>query len=130
MSGTPMRKQSRKESGNDAPARDYDAVADAAAPSDEAATLHAVLALLETDFQCAICQGMVVAPHLLPCSHRFCGVCILEWLKRKGSCPTCRATTQGPPALERGMVRLAWSVKTPATLTNYRAEHVPARRTN
>jgi hypothetical protein len=73
----------------------------------DAAALDAVMALLQADFQCAICQGLVVAPHNLSCSHRFCGACILKWTTRQRTCPTCRATMQGPPALERGVVRRA-----------------------
>ena len=76
-----------------------------APPPNEVAVLGAVLSQLQAEFCCAICQGLVVAPHMLPCSHRFCGACIFKWTPRHNTCPTCRAVIRGPLALERGVVR-------------------------
>jgi Zinc finger, C3HC4 type (RING finger) len=71
-----------------------------------AATLDAVLALMQSDFSCSVCHGLVVAPHILACSHRFCGNCILEWTERdNNTCPECREDIEQSPVLERGLVR-------------------------
>jgi len=51
-------------------------------------------------FKCSICRGILAAPCILPCSHTFCGECLLE--KRRVQtldsdtellcfCPECRA---------------------------------------
>ena len=103
------RKRELGESVDEAPAFEAAADDDARAPpgDGDAAALDAVMALLQADFQCAICQGLVVAPHNLSCSHRFCGACIHKWTDLNDTCPTCRATIRGPPALERGVVRRA-----------------------
>ena len=109
--GPLTRKRTRQQQRSaDAPAAPEPAAAARAPPGgDDAAALDAVMALLQADFQCAICQGLVVAPHNLSCSHRFCGACILKWTDRNDTCPTCRADLQGPPALERGLVRGAFA---------------------
>ena len=97
MSGaSPDRKRKRGERRDNKAAAALEPAADA---------LHAVVARLHADFQCAICHGLVVAPHILPCSHRFCGACIMEWTKRKKTCPECRTVVRGRLALERGVVR-------------------------
>ena len=81
------------------------AAADGArAPLSSDAALDLVAALVHANFQCAICQGLVVEPHLLSCSHRFCGACIRPWTRSHDTCPTCRTVMRGPPALERGVV--------------------------
>jgi len=101
--GPATRKRARQQqSGNAAAAAALDA---RATPSGDTAALDGVMVQLQADFQCAICHGLVVAPHLLLCSHRFCGACIFAWTSRNDTCPTCRADLQGPPALERGVVR-------------------------
>ena len=115
-SGAHKRSRKERDSGNNAAAPDAAAAA-GAAPSGDAAALDAVMALLHADFQCAICQGLVVAPHILPCSHRFCGACILQWTERSDTCPTCRADVQGPPTLERGVVRRWLRSRLPATIS-------------
>lgn len=77
-----------------------------AKPAGDEEALEQVVSLLQSGFQCAICQGLVVAPHVLSCSHRFCGCCILEWTGRENdTCPTCRAEISGAPTFERGVVR-------------------------
>ena len=103
-SGAHKRSRHERDGGDDAAAPDAAGSA-GAAPNGDASALDAVMALLHADFQCAICQGLVVAPHILPCSHRFCGACILQWIERSDTCPTCRADVQGAPTLERGVVR-------------------------
>ena len=91
--------QSAEEGGNDAGAG-------SGPRRSAAATLDAVLALMQSDFSCSVCHGLVVAPHILACSHRFCGNCILEWTGRgKNTCPECRVQIKQPPVLERGLVR-------------------------
>lgn len=39
---------------------------------------------------CAICASTIKDPVHIPCSHIFCGRCILEWCKKKTECPVCR----------------------------------------
>ena len=45
---------------------------------------------------CSICYDDMEAPIILPCSHVFCGVCIMKWIETKErsghtrSCPRCR----------------------------------------
>jgi hypothetical protein len=58
------------------PAEPVAALADKPAAED---ALEQVVSVMQSGFQCAICQGLVVAPHVLACSHRFCGCCIREW---------------------------------------------------
>ena len=95
-----------------------------APPSNEVAVLGAVLSQLQAEFCCAICQGLVVAPHMLPCSHRFCGACIFKWTPRHNTCPTCRTIIREPLALERGVVRgLRRSVTLSLERPNPRATH-------
>ncbi|KAK3249638.1 hypothetical protein CYMTET_40918 [Cymbomonas tetramitiformis] len=53
--------------------------------------------------QCSVCHDAVVDAHVLPCSHNFCGECILKWhdtLKNKNqgtTCPNCRAPYAAEP---------------------------------
>ena len=122
-SGALTRKRKRESDEDDA-AREATGAAACAQPSSEAAALDAVIALLEADFQCAICQSTVVVPHLLSCGHRFCGACIFTWTQRKSTCPTCRAETQGAPARERGVVRTLLRRSYELALTQ------PSRRTS
>jgi hypothetical protein len=62
--------------------------------------LSAVRARLSADCKCAICLGLLVAPHALACSHSFCGSCITTWLKKNNICPCCR-TRASKPVYER-----------------------------
>jgi len=70
--------QSAEEGGNDAGAG-------SGPRRSAAATLDAVLALMQSDFSCSVCHGLVVAPHILACSHRFCGNCIMgvDWSRQE-----------------------------------------------
>jgi hypothetical protein len=46
--------------------------------------------MLEED--CPVCAETMSNPILVPCcQHIFCGGCIVEWVKNKGSCITCRS---------------------------------------
>nr|XP_023677918.1 RING finger protein 151 [Paramormyrops kingsleyae] len=42
------------------------------------------------DLICPICQGVLRCPVRVGCHHIFCKKCILQWLRRKESCPCCR----------------------------------------
>eukprot|EP00397_Hematodinium_sp_SG-2012_P036358 GEMP01039241.1.p1 GENE.GEMP01039241.1~~GEMP01039241.1.p1 ORF type:complete len:340 (+),score=76.10 GEMP01039241.1:33-1052(+) len=47
----------------------------------------------EANHECAICldeQNMGRKATKLPCGHLFCHLCIIDWLARNCSCPTCR----------------------------------------
>ncbi|XP_044072045.1 nuclear factor 7, brain-like [Siniperca chuatsi] len=50
---------------------------------------------------CPVCQDTFKDPVLLPCSHSFCNVCVLEWwrAKRIRQCPVCKtvSSTKKPP---------------------------------
>lgn len=54
-----------------------------------------VLEMLGEEMQCVICQSFLCAAHALPCSHTFCGDCLVQWLSKKPHCPTCRQPTGG-----------------------------------
>ncbi len=42
---------------------------------------------------CVICCDVKVKPIMnSPCTHTYCGECLLKWLKNHNSCPTCRRT--------------------------------------
>ena len=45
---------------------------------------------------CSICYDNYVNPILLPCTHVFCGNCLISWLQRGNSisCPECRLPIQ------------------------------------
>jgi hypothetical protein len=45
---------------------------------------------LRREWQCPICLDLIVAAHLLPCSHAFCGECIGKWERANSTCPVCR----------------------------------------
>jgi hypothetical protein len=54
------------------------------------------------DAECPICQDKLAGKKsmVLPCKHRFCRPCVVEWLGRKDTCPMCRA------AVPRGVYSL------------------------
>ena len=110
MADAPTRKRKHKHaeaSDNDSDGAALEPAGKRAPPPSRAAdALEGVRALVGDEFQCAVCLGLVVAPHVLsPCAHRFCGVCILEWAGGKSTCPACRAEIKGPPAFDRAVVR-------------------------
>ncbi|XP_015370524.1 PREDICTED: E3 ubiquitin-protein ligase RNF8-like [Diuraphis noxia] len=47
--------------------------------------------LLENDFQCAICNEVILRPSTANCNHTFCDSCLKTWLARSNYCPTCRS---------------------------------------
>jgi hypothetical protein len=57
----------------------------------EGTDLAAVVKRLTDDCKCPICHDLLAVPHGLACSHSFCGVCIVTWLKKRNACPCCRA---------------------------------------
>lgn len=42
---------------------------------------------------CLICQGEIIVGSLAPCGHRFCKLCLNEWLYRSPTCPLCKSYT-------------------------------------
>lgn len=42
---------------------------------------------------CLICQGEITLGALTSCGHRFCKLCLIEWLTRHPSCPMCKSYT-------------------------------------
>ena len=44
--------------------------------------------------QCGVCLNTMAAAHAFPCSHAICGLCAVEWMRRRPSCPTCRAPAE------------------------------------
>ncbi len=55
----------------------------------------AAVAAASANFSCAVCRGLLVAPHSLACAHMFCGPCLAKWLDNKRQCPTCRCAVEG-----------------------------------
>ncbi|KAI1282610.1 RING finger protein [Halotydeus destructor] len=56
-------------------------------------TFEETRAVIQSELQCPICHDMVKRTYITPCSHIFCKSCILEWLQRNPTCPTCRKFT-------------------------------------
>ncbi|PNF19196.1 hypothetical protein B7P43_G09606 [Cryptotermes secundus] len=46
--------------------------------------------LVETELQCSICSELLVSATTLNCTHTFCHYCIVQWMKKKNTCPICR----------------------------------------
>lgn len=49
-----------------------------------------IIKLLESDFQCAICNEVMFRASTTNCNHTFCESCLKKWLTRSNCCPTCR----------------------------------------
>ena len=41
---------------------------------------------------CSICKDVLLDIKVLECDHYFCSSCILEWSKKRSTCPECRVT--------------------------------------
>jgi SWI/SNF-related matrix-associated actin-dependent regulator of chromatin subfamily A3 len=41
---------------------------------------------------CSICYESFHSPIILPCTHIFCGSCLIKWMRGSATCPECRAT--------------------------------------
>ncbi|KAF8489595.1 hypothetical protein JB92DRAFT_3013031 [Gautieria morchelliformis] len=57
-----------------------------------------VLEAIGKVLECPICYDTIAAPHLLTCGHSACGLCLCEWIRRKGAntrCYICRAPHRG-----------------------------------
>ena len=44
----------------------------------------------EDDIDCAVCYKNWNVNMVLPCGHKFCKQCILQWAKVQNTCPCCR----------------------------------------
>lgn len=54
---------------------------------------------IPTELACAICQDQFQVDDkaiLLYCGHQFHSECLVPWLKRVASCPTCRKDPRQP----------------------------------
>tara|TARA_B110001450_G_scaffold81706_1_gene77510 strand:- start:11091 stop:12947 length:1857 start_codon:yes stop_codon:yes gene_type:complete len=40
---------------------------------------------------CAICMDILNNPIILKCTHSYCGVCLINWIKNNSKCPECRS---------------------------------------
>jgi len=40
---------------------------------------------------CPICIDFLNKPILLKCTHTYCGICLMNWIKNNSKCPECRA---------------------------------------
>lgn len=49
-----------------------------------------IVSSMTEEFTCVICQELFISAHTLPCSHSFCKLCIMEWMKTNRVCPICR----------------------------------------
>ncbi|XP_025954858.2 E3 ubiquitin/ISG15 ligase TRIM25-like [Dromaius novaehollandiae] len=71
------------------------------------AAAEPALAALEDELTCSICLCLFSSPVTVPCGHNFCASCLeLTWagLARDFSCPQCRASFAGRPALRKNTV--------------------------
>jgi SNF2 family DNA or RNA helicase len=50
---------------------------------------------------CPICYDNYTNPIMLPCTHVFCGTCLMKWMRNGHVCPECRAPIQA-----RGLVSI------------------------
>ena len=39
---------------------------------------------------CAICMDFLNKPVILECTHSYCGLCLMNWIKNSNNCPECR----------------------------------------
>ncbi|XP_050059135.1 E3 ubiquitin-protein ligase RNF8-like isoform X1 [Aphis gossypii] len=47
--------------------------------------------LLENDFQCSICNEVMLRASTANCNHTFCESCLNKWLSKSKLCPVCRS---------------------------------------
>lgn len=40
---------------------------------------------------CPICMDILDNPILLKCTHSYCGICLINWIKNNNNCPECRS---------------------------------------
>ena len=60
-----------------------------------------------SELDCKICQEPLISPHVTPCSHVFCFMCLMRWNKSYWMrvidglvpCPQCREPIIGPAAI-------------------------------
>jgi len=64
-------------------------------PKEPDAFRSAMMKFLGEKLTCAVCFGVMVAPHATACGHTFCGPCIFKWISKKPSCPECRFPISG-----------------------------------
>ena len=60
---------------------------------------NSMLASMQEEFTCVICQELFIRTFTLSCSHSFCEWCIKEWMKgkRQQDCPICRKKITSDP---------------------------------
>lgn len=60
---------------------------------------NSMLASMQEEFTCVICQELFIRTFTLPCSHSFCEWCLKEWMKgkRQQDCPICRKKITSDP---------------------------------
>lgn len=87
--------------------------------AERAASLEAAAAALEAmaeaDEECAVCYATfgetpTLPAVVLPCNHRFHGVCVQQLADKGGPCPCCRAEVNWRAILKGG--KASWSPKT------------------
>ncbi|KAK7208236.1 hypothetical protein BZA70DRAFT_273212 [Myxozyma melibiosi] len=54
---------------------------------------------LNRHYTCAVCDNLMFEPCVISCGHSFCYSCLLEWFKRRKSCPTCRTKVELKPTI-------------------------------
>ncbi|KAK9466229.1 hypothetical protein V1512DRAFT_264162 [Lipomyces arxii] len=57
------------------------------------------LASLNRQYSCTVCDNLMFQPCVISCGHTFCYSCLLEWFKRKKTCPSCRLRVATRPAI-------------------------------
>lgn len=43
---------------------------------------------------CSICMDVLDKPFILKCTHSFCGICLINWIKKNNNCPECRTNVK------------------------------------
>ncbi|WUR02927.1 E3 ubiquitin-protein ligase RAD18 [Vairimorpha necatrix] len=68
--------------------------------------------------ECTICKSQCVIPHWLPCSHKFCFLCIRRHLERRNFCPSCFKSPVSPSDLRTNEIQYNKIDKIPIIINN------------